>query len=141
VEIIKIKKKNKALSVSQSVPVVVTCFMSGKFRFQILRAGSKSNVFKCLKRRLLSSFAEYKEHVEPCCMVLRRTMQGRKTYARRQKKTGARQTATNTGKCLKRRLLSSFAEYKEHVEPCCMVLCRTMQGRKTYARRQKNTGA
>jgi hypothetical protein len=26
---------------------------------------------------------------------------------------------------------------KEHVEPCCVVLCRTMQARKTCARRQE----
>jgi hypothetical protein len=30
-----------------------------------------------------------------------------------------------------------FAELKKHLELCCMVLCRTMQGRKTGARRQE----
>ncbi len=81
------KKENKAFSVSQSVPVVVACLMFEKFGFQILlQAGCKSNVLKCLKRRLLSSFAEYKKRVEPCCMVICKTIQGPKTCASGQKK-------------------------------------------------------
>jgi hypothetical protein len=31
----------------------------------------------------------------------------------------------------------SFCSTGEHVEPCCLVLCRTKQGRKTCARRQE----
>jgi len=35
----------------------------------------------------------------------------------------------------KKKLLSSFSELKQHVEPCCVVLCRTEN--QTCARRQE----
>jgi hypothetical protein len=39
------------------------------------------------------------------------------------------------GPSIKTTLISSFAKLKQHVEPCCMVLCRTEK--QTCARRQK----
>jgi hypothetical protein len=77
------RKEIIPLSVPESMPVHGTMNCLGGLDFE--SAGREQNKmwFKQNKKHSTRSFAE---HVEPCCMVLCRTKQGRKTGARRQEK-------------------------------------------------------
>jgi hypothetical protein len=60
--------------------------MPGKFNYRNHWAAAKHKIVLKINKTFLSSFAKQKKHVEPCCVVLCRTMLGPKTCARRQEK-------------------------------------------------------
>ncbi len=60
-----------------------------KFRIRFRRAAAAKNKKDSeIKEHLQSCFAKWKKRIEPCYLVLRRTMHGLKTCARRQQKQG-----------------------------------------------------
>jgi hypothetical protein len=66
------------------MPVAYSKFYAGRFKL-LVRSAARNAIFLNLNN-FAKFFSKLKQNGEPCCMVLCRTMQGRKSCASRQEK-------------------------------------------------------